>query len=276
VTTAQDSHPAPSVVPKLASTVMLVRDGEQGIEVFMVARNKSMRFAGGALVFPGGKVDPEDRDPIARAVHDGPDSDDDEMTALRASAVREVFEETGVLLAYHRNSGAIVDGDTASAIAERHRAPLLDNAITMAAIAEQEGLVLSANALARFSHWVTPKARPVRFDTHFFLTAMPSGHTAVHDGSESVASQWITASNAVEDIRDHGFSAMFPTLLNLELLATTDSVAQALEAARKRTIVKVTPTVIRAEDGSATVHLPADAGYGITTYPFQQNWVKSS
>lgn len=254
---------------------MLARDGAEGIEVFMVARHKAIRFAGGALVFPGGKVDAEDRDPSAREVHDDSATLDEEMFALHASAVREVFEETGVLLACDAATGEPVSGETTRRIADAHREPLLADAITMADIARREGLRLSVGALARFAHWVTPAARPVRFDTHFFLTAVPPDHAASHDGSETVDSVWINAARAEATIIEQGFSAMFPTMLNLALLAESATVSEAIAAARRRSIACVTPDVRPDADGNRWVHIPDNAGYRTTVYPFQKDWIKA-
>lgn len=273
--TDSESSQLPEVVPKPASTVLLARDSERGIEVFMVARNKGHKFASGALVFPGGKVDPDDSSSATRECHAGVETCDDVTLGLRASAIREVFEETGILLGRHRDSGQPVNGEAAAALDQSHRAGLLAEQKTMADVAKTEDLVLSADALAWFAHWITPAARPIRFDTHFYLAQMPAGQAGAHDGDESVDSVWILARDAENEIRDKGFSAMFPTMLNLEMLAESATVSEALAATESRPVVPVIPVVQKDANGVKMVTIPANAGYKTTSYPFEKKWIKS-
>lgn len=260
--------PSPAVEAKPAATVMLLRDGPRGIEVFMVVRNPRIRFASGALVFPGGKVDPEDRDAALRAVYTPADNLERPTFALRASAVREVFEETGVLLARARGSREALPAAQAADIAARHRAALLANETTMLDIAQREELDLLGGELAYFAHWITPRERPQRFDTHFFLVPMPAGQQACHDGEESVDSEWICAAEAAAAIAERRFKAMFPTLVNLEKLAESATVAEALQRAWHSPVVTVEPVVVTGPDGTEISRITDAAGYRTTSHPF--------
>jgi 8-oxo-dGTP pyrophosphatase MutT (NUDIX family) len=250
--------------PVPAATILLVRDAAAGLEVFLVERHHEIDFATGALVFPGGKLDPGDRDPrvLARCAR-GPDPPDEGALALRVTAIRETFEEAGVLLARPRGSGELVDPARAREIGIRHRAPLLADALAVADIAEVEDLELATDLLVPFAHWITPEFMPKRFDTHFFLVPAPAGQAARHDGSEAVDSAWITPSLALAEAEAGRRTLIFPTLLNLRKLGCSASVAAALERARRDPIVTVLPRVERRE-GGAVVRIPPEAGYGIS------------
>ena len=263
------------VVPRPASTVLLLRDAPRGLEVFMVARNKNIKFASGALVFPGGRVDAADSDPRLRPHCAGVDDLDDPAFALLVSAVREVFEETGTFLARRKGEVAPLNGGDAAVIAERYRDNLLAETVSLLDIIEAENLELLTDQIARFAHWVTPESRPIRFDTHFYVAVMPPGQGAEHDGDESVASAWIAAQGAPQEIETKGFSAMFPTLVNLEKLADSPAVAEAMEAARAGRIEMVLPKMHVEPDGSKVVRISETAGYKTTSYPSQSKWIKS-
>jgi 8-oxo-dGTP pyrophosphatase MutT (NUDIX family) len=237
--------------PVPAATILLVRDAAAGLEVFMVERHREVDFATGALVFPGGKLEPGDREPgtLARcsacpglSAHD---------LALRVAAIRETFEEAGVLLARPRGSPALVDARRLRSIARRD---------ALAALAEAEDLELAADLLVPFAHWITPEFMPKRFDTHFFLVAAPGDQAAAHDGSESVDSAWITPAAALAEAESGRRTIIFPTLANLRKLGRSRSAAEALERARRDPVVTVLPRVER-RDGRAVVCIPPEAGY---------------
>lgn len=263
------------VTPEPAATVMLLRDGENGLQVFMVVRNKAIKFASGAVVFPGGKVDDEDADPRFLPHTQGAQDLTDGERALRIGAIREVFEETGVLLARKRGEHVTLSGAAASAIETRYRARLLAGDVNFITIVTSEDLELLAGDMVRYAHWVTPRVRPIRFDTHFYLMALPPGQSPNHDGEESVASLWMTADNAKAEMNAGGYAAMAPTHLNLGKVGRHASVADALAAARSATVVTVEPQVREEEDGTRTVHIPAEADYEISSYPYQAGWIKS-
>ena len=248
------------VQPVPAATILLVRDAGAGLEVFMVERHHEIDFATGALVFPGGKLDPGDRDPRALA-RCAPTADpaDEGALALRITAIRETFEEAGVLLARPRGASTLVAPERSREIGRRHRARLLADERGVADIAEAEDLELATDLLVPFAHWITPEFMPKRFDTHFFLVPAPWGQAAAHDGSESVDSAWITPSLALAEAEAGRRTIVFPTLLNLRKLGCSASVAEALERARRDPIVTVLPRVERRE-GRAVVRIPPEAG----------------
>jgi 8-oxo-dGTP pyrophosphatase MutT (NUDIX family) len=245
-----------------AATILLLRDASAGLEVFLVERHHEIDFATGALVFPGGKLDPGDRDPRALARCAGP-AGDPAALALRAAAIRETFEEAGVLLARPRGSRALVDPARASEIAARQRARLLADELGLADLAEAEDLELATDCLVPFAHWITPEFMPRRFDTYFFLVEAPPGQSAVHDGGESVDSTWTTPAAALAEAEAGSRTIIFPTLLNLRKLGRSRSVAEALERARQAPLVTVLPRVERRGD-RAVVCIPPEAGYDVT------------
>jgi 8-oxo-dGTP pyrophosphatase MutT (NUDIX family) len=249
------------VDPVPAATVMLLRDGPAGLEVFMVERHREVDFVAGALVFPGGKVEASDMDPRLAPRCPGSYGLDPAGLTLRVAAIRETFEECGVLLAREPGASELLAAGRLLAIEERHRAALAAGSIGLAEIAVEEDLELATEALVPFAHWITPEAMPKRFDTHFFLAAAPAHQLAAHDGGESVDSVWTTPAAALEAGRERRRSIIFPTLLNLRKLGRSASVAEALAAARRARIVTVLPRLEAGPDGPR-VHIPPEAGYG--------------
>jgi 8-oxo-dGTP pyrophosphatase MutT (NUDIX family) len=252
-----------------ASTVMLLRDGTDGIEVFMVRRHLNSDFVGGAYVFPGGAVDPEDAAGLAELV----DGLDDvgasaqlgvERNGLRfyVAAVREVFEEAGVLLAYDE-SGRWIDswdkGDIERFV--EHRRRLNNRETTMTEVCREERLRIAGDRLALFSHWITPPGPPRRFDTRFFLAAMPEHQVPLHDDTETVASMWVRPADAIARAEAGEVQIIFPTIKNLEQVGRFATVDDAIAAARARTAVPVMlPKVVR-DEGGIRVLIPGDEGY---------------
>ncbi|MEQ8747527.1 NUDIX hydrolase [Pyruvatibacter sp.] len=244
-----------------AATILMLRDGDTGLEVFMVVRHHQIDFASGALVFPGGKLAPGDKEPKVRGLCDGADGLDDTLLALRVGAIREAFEESGVLLARDAG-GAVIDGPRLSAL-EADR-PLLDKGeLAIGDFLERETLRLACDMLHPYSHWITPKMMPKRFDTHFYLADAPADHVAMHDGSEGVDSVWINPSDALREADEGKRTIIFPTRMNLEKLAESKTVAEAMAAAKARSIVTVEP-VVEDVDGTMMLKIPAEAGYSVT------------
>jgi 8-oxo-dGTP pyrophosphatase MutT (NUDIX family) len=245
-----------------SATVLLVRDGSAGLEVFMVERHPRADFATGALVFPGGKLESADADCAVRSRCRGGEGLSDDALALRAAAVRETFEECGVLLACERGCGELVAAERLRAIETRHGAERRAHRLRLPDVLEAEDLEASFDRLVPFAHWITPEFMPRRFDTHFFLAAAPADQAAAHDGSESVDSLWITPAAALAEREARRRIIIFPTLLNLRRLGRSASVAEALEAARRVPPVTVLPRVVRTEAGPR-VRIPAEAGYDV-------------
>lgn len=253
---------------RLASSLLLVRDGAQGLELFLLARHPATAFAPGALVYPGGAVDESDRNPALRQRAQGVEAVDGEGLALRIAAIREAFEEGGVLLARPRGSaadagGALLDGERVEAIRRRFASRLAGHSLDMAELAEAENLVFACDRLVPFAHWITPESQPRRFDTHFFLAAAPAGQTARHDGHESVDSLWLAPHALVEGANAGKWYVMFPTRMNAEKAGRSRTAASALAAARATPVVTVMPKGRKVE-GGRLLRIPAEAGYGVT------------
>ncbi|MFM8266724.1 MAG: NUDIX hydrolase [Ilumatobacteraceae bacterium] len=236
------SHEVP-VQP--AATVMLVRDGEPGLEVFMLRRTTQAVFASGMYVFPGGRVDPADGE-----------GDD----AFLVAAIRECFEEAGVLLATGADD-AVLPADH----------PVLDARRTVHAgdvdlrqLVDTHGLRLRTDALTWVSHWVTPRGeRARRFDTRFYLAVMPEGQHSVHDDTETVASLWIRPDDALARGERGELQLMPPTIANLHFLADHGTVTAALEAAHRiGTPPRIEPRFrVDASGGLVGIALPGDVDY---------------
>lgn len=252
------------VVP--AATVLLLQAGQSPLEVFMVVRHHQIDFASGALVFPGGKVDPGDGDPRLAPRVRGCDGLDDTARAFRVCAVREAFEECGVLLARVRGSQALVPAARLAELGDRWQKALVEGRATMMEMAEAEDLELACDLMVPFSHWITPTFVPKRFDTWFFVAEAPADHLAVHDGSESVDSVWISPQQALADLEAGKRTIIFPTRLNLMMLGESGSVADAMNRARTAPIKTVLPW-IEERDGRKWLTIPADAGYSLTQAP---------
>ncbi|MEV8608573.1 NUDIX hydrolase [Amycolatopsis sp. NPDC051373] len=238
----------PPVKPKDAATVILTRDGADGLEVFLQHRVKGMPFAGGMTVFPGGGVDPRDAD--ASVAWAGPPPswwaaqftcDESLARALVCAAVRETFEESGVLLAGTEDA---VVADVAP-YAEARKA-LESREISLAAFLADAGLTLRADLLRPFAHWVTPPQEPRRYDTRFFSAKLPEGQRADGATSEAHATGWQRPSAAIGDAREGRRMLMPPTWLTLVEVDEFAS-AEALLAA-PREIVRTMPTLIKEGD----------------------------
>jgi 8-oxo-dGTP pyrophosphatase MutT (NUDIX family) len=257
----------PGVV-RPASTILLLRDGTPGagsppsaIEIFMMVRHYQIEFASGALVFPGGSVDPNDKAIIAMPeLYAGVDGLDDETLAFRIAAIRETFEESGILLAREQGSSSLIAADRALTIADRHREALNKNEITFAQILSDHQLVIALDLLVPYAHWITPEGMPKRFDTWFFLAEAPPEQLGAHDGRESTDSIWLSAKEALEGGESGRFSLPFPTTRNLIRLAKQPTVDDALSAARAMNVVTVMPVMTKTGD-KRQLRIPAEAGY---------------
>lgn len=247
--------------PVLAATILLLRNGAAGLEVFMVKRHHQIDFVAGALVFPGGKLEKGDSDAALDAHVDCPAGWTPQMRALGAGAIREAFEESGILLARDARTGSLVSAERLGEL-QRYR-PLLDKReAVLAEVLETEKLRLALDQLVPFAHWITPANMPKRFDTHFFLAVSPVGHVGSHDGRESVDSIWITPSEAVSDRKK--WNVIFPTKLNLMKLDACKTVDTAIATARAATVLPVTPWVENGPEGQI-LKIRDDAGYAQTS-----------
>jgi 8-oxo-dGTP pyrophosphatase MutT (NUDIX family) len=245
------------VNPLAAATILLLRDGAHGLEVFMVKRHHQIDFASGALVFPGGKLDPHDGDAALRDLADGAAVLDNLRLSLAACAIREGFEESGILLARKENHSDYIDAAAATALAP-WRTKLNASEVGLVEFLSKEKLRLACDALVPFAHWVTPTFMPKRFDTYFYIAATPAGQLGRHDGSESVDSVWLNPNEAIEYKR---WTIIFPTKMNLQKLGRVKTAAEALARAKSEPIVTVEPKVV-VRDGERLLTIPEEAGYG--------------
>lgn len=244
-----------------AATIMLLRDGAAGLEVFMVVRHHKIDSFSGALVFPGGKVDKGDTHDSVRTRIDGAEGLDDREFSMRVAAIREAYEECGVLLAREERTGNLVNAARLREL-EPMRNALNKHEVDIGTLLDRGGLRLAADLLTPFAHWITPNLMPKRFDTLFYLAAAPSDHLAVHDGSESVDSVWIRPVDAMAANEAGTKTIIFPTRMNVLKVGRSANAAEAIEAARTRQVVTVEPVV----DGKV-LRIPAEADYDVTEEP---------
>lgn len=244
------------VTPVPAASLILVRDGARGIEVLMMARHQRSGFAAGAVVFPGGRIDAADSALAARCRGCGEIGAFD--LSARVTAIRETWEECGILLAHRRGDEGLISRAQAMRLGA-------DPATPFAALLAAREIELAADRLIRFAHWITPPG-PKRFDTHFYLGAFDCDQEACHDGHEAVDARWLRPAEAVEEGDAGRLHLMFVTRMNLLKLARAGSVAAALEAARRESPVTVMPEVVMGACGPA-MRIPIEAGYGTSEVP---------
>lgn len=223
-----------------AATVLLLRDGDDGLEVAMLRRRLDSGFVPGAYVFPGGALDEGDRSPGWAARSAGlDDASASARLALPAgglaywvAAVRECFEEAGVLVARHADGRPlIVEGTDAAARFGRHRAGVDEGRVELLDVFAAEDLHLPAGELHYFARWITPEPAPRRYDTRFFVGRAPAGHSLRADGREAVAALWIRPADALARCRAGAFELIRPTEHSLEVLADFADTDAALAAA---------------------------------------------
>lgn len=250
--------------PIPAATVLLLRDEPQ-FEVLMIARAARSSFAGGALVFPGGRVDPGDADP-QWAEHATGLARDPVIAAAQVAAVREAFEEAGVLLA-RGPGGALLGADEAAALGPWRANVERDDTLFLTLV-RRHGLTLAADLLTLFAHWIAPPGLHRRFDTLFFVAPFPKGQEIMEDGDEATEALWITPAAAVAARAAGTRKIIFPTARNLELLGVSRSTQEVIDFARRRPIRAVIPDTI-ARDGAMYLKLPDDLGYPVTEEAFE-------
>lgn len=253
------------VVPRLAATIMILRDTQQGMEVLMVTRHHEIDFFSGALVFPGGKLSKDDDNPRLLARCSGAENLPVEQVALRVGAIREAFEESGILLARERGANTLLGAERATKLAERYRQQRASGAVGLAELVDAEDLVLACEQLVPFARWITPAHSAKRFDTYFYLAAAPAEQVAVHDGQEMVDAKWIRPADALADQAAGKCKLVMVTLLNLRKLNRNSTVSAAIAAAVGRPIVTVSPQIVERPQGRMLV-IPEAADYGVTEY----------
>jgi 8-oxo-dGTP pyrophosphatase MutT (NUDIX family) len=249
-----------------ASTILLLRDsagpdGKGEIEVFMMVRHYEIDFNSGALVFPGGSVDAGDHDIAAKPeLYTGGEGLDGEALGFRTAAIRETFEESGILLAKPRGSSTLVDAKRAGEIEAANRAALCEGKTTFLKVLTDNGMLLTLDELVPYAHWITPEGMPKRFDTWFFLAAAPPEQVGAHDGKESTDSIWVSPREALAGGESGRFKLPFPTTRNLIKLGKHRTIRDALDDARGKPVVTVMPVMTR-DNGGRQLRIPAEAGY---------------
>ncbi|MEV6168266.1 NUDIX hydrolase [Streptomyces sp. NPDC051954] len=249
------------VTPKRAATVMLLKDTDTGPAVHMLRRRASMAFAGGAYAYPGGGVDPRDDEHLIRWA--GPTRawwadrlGVDEPTAAQAivcAAVRETYEEAGVLLAGPTPDSVV--GDTTGDDWEADRAALVARDLSFAEFLERRGLVLRSDLLGAWTRWITPEFEPRRYDTWFFVAALPEGQRTRNVSEEADRTVWTTPADAATSYDKGELLMMPPTIATLRQLTPYATAAEALAAAPGR---DMTPVLARArlEDDEIVLSWP--------------------
>jgi 8-oxo-dGTP pyrophosphatase MutT (NUDIX family) len=248
---------------KPAATILLLRDAPS-FEVLMVKRHHQIDFASGALVFPGGKSHAGDHDPAWARHTLGWAEHDAEQRGLRIAAIREVFEEAGVLLAKRRDGAPM--GEDACAMDVRQavdagRTHFLD-------VVRGLDAQLDLAALTVFARWITPPLTPKRFDTWFYAVSAPADQLAACDGRETVDAEWIAPSEALRLAAAGERKVIFPTRMNLKLLAEATGAEDAVARAAARTLITVQPQIQQRDNGRVLV-LPPNAGYGAVEEPLE-------
>jgi len=254
---------AETVAPRPASTILLLRDNaaSREIEVFMMVRHYEIDFNSGALVFPGGSVDKGDNEIIARPdLYSGAEGLDAADLSFRIAAIRETFEESGILLARPKRSNALVDARQARQIEAAHRTALCEGRTTFLNVLADHGMLLALDLLVPYAHWITPEGMPKRFDTWFFLAAAPPEQAGAHDGKESTDSIWVSPRDALAGGESGRFKLPFPTTRNLIRLGKQPGVKAALEDSRGKPIVTVMPVMTKL-NGGRQLRIPLEAGY---------------
>ena len=259
-------------VPRLAATVMLVRPAPSTFEVYMVRRSQESHFVPNAYVFPGGTVTEADASEAAASRTKGIDEASlreqfraespshtgrshsptiRQAAALCFAAVRELFEEAGVLLAADSaGRPASAAGPTKTAAS---REAIRRGEIAFADWLAQEGLFADATSLALFSHWITPPMLPRRYNAHFFVALARGGDSAAADAFETHDGEWISPRRALERHEAGNFQLVYPTIKHLQRLAHFDSAEALLRFARTKTIYTVLP-----DDAGADFSIPPE------------------
>jgi len=268
-----------SPIPLDSATIILLREaiGEH-FEIYLMRRHRNHKFMGGAYVFPGGKLDKEDCIPelftygnslsieeVKQSLQE-PDIPEEKAFGLFFNAIRETFEEAGILFAY-KSSGEIInfsDADTRQKFAG-YRLQIYEKKLSLYNLAKMENLQYSLDLLSPYSHWITPEIESKRFNTRFLLGIAPMGQVAAHDNMEMTESKWITPSNALKEHNTGKILLMPPTLKTIEELNEFHSTDSLIDSTKSRKINIILPQAFI--DGEIFgVKLPHDPDYTIKEF----------
>ena len=249
-----------------AATILLLRD-EPAFEVLMIERHAEIKFAGGAMVFPGGRIDEYDASPDWKPHCSGLDARAPEEHAPCIAAIREAFEETGILLARDAD-GAMIDDQFVQSLNNRRNEVERDAAVFLDLI-RAENLRLACDTLHLFARWQPPKeAQHRRYHTWFFAAKTPFGQNAREDGNEATEALWTTPQGVLEACDRGERKMIFPTARNVELLNVSENAQSVFELASHRQIEAVEPKVVD-RDGRKFVTIPNHLGYPVTEEPIE-------
>lgn len=261
-----------------AATVMLVKNDPESARLclLMMQRNSRTIFAGGMWVFPGGRVDPED---AGRLPHNHDAAAANQQLGLKegamafyVAAIREAFEEAGVLLASRPNDPghvSLTSDDAVLAHFSRLRSQLNAGELPFTSLLDQEDLTLCTSDLHYVARWITPAGPPRRFDTRFFLARMPADQTPLHDDAETVHSAWLEPGEILSRAESGAMTMMSPTATMVRLLGryrTADEVIQAVHQGAAEQRVRV--------DGNQRILMPGEAGYAGASEEVEFGWVR--
>ncbi len=246
-----------TAVPRDAATVLLLRDTPAGVQVYLLRRVQGMPFAGGMTAYPGGSVDPRDADADIGWIGPGPAAwaesfgcSESLARALVCAAVRETFEEAGVLLAAAPDESVVVADD---ADWEAERQALLRREHSLAELLTRRGLQLRADLLLPWAHWITPEDEPRRYDTRFFVAALPGGVVPRDVSGEADEAVWVTVDQALAEHASGSRPMLAPTLYTLREIAGHARVADVLAAAPPGRLNTVQPRLEYDGDGEFVV-----------------------
>jgi 8-oxo-dGTP pyrophosphatase MutT (NUDIX family) len=251
--------------PKDAATVILLRKSRKpkkgNFEVLLVLRNTKSRFVPGSYVFPGGCLEDEDAEPEmerfltgvdpkkARALFPGMSSPD-KAPGIWVAAIRETFEEAGMLMAYRRDNAVIaIDSDPLVNKFRSYRQHLREGIISFKNILLHEGLTLAIDRLHYFSHWITPELLPLRYNVRFFLAEAPPNQNAVHDGTELTGHVWITPQEALEAFKHDRLDMVVPILVTIEELAGYKTIDDAIGSTGRKEIHPILTVMVEEAQG---------------------------
>lgn len=259
ITGIAEGRVAPAEV-RQASTVMILRDGP---EVLMMKRPAAMSFAAGAYVFPGGRVDTADADPSIGWQGPSPSEfaeklgapGEDVARGLVCAAIRETFEEAGLLLAGPPDGPVTVPSGDGW---EADRAELIAGTRPFGDLLARRGLVLRADLLVPWARWITPEAEPKRYDTRFFVTRLPAGQEATGHAAEADRLAWVNPADGLQSARNHEMFLMPPTATTLNEFARLGDVSAIL--GQERSIAPIQPRIV-AEDGQPWLEIPPEADF---------------
>ncbi len=275
---ANDFDPA-TVAIRSAATVMLI-DDRPDLQVLMMERHAATIFAGGMWVFPGGSVDAEDNSEAIHAiVKDRTDHGASQLLniekgglAYYIAAIRESFEEAGILLARHENEGhalSFTDQQRAARF-EKYRDQVNDGSEDFIDIVRREDLLLDTADMHYIARWITPEGPPRRFDARFFIARIPKGQIPLHDNRETVHSEWMSPTDILQNFDDKKMNIMSPTLAMVRALSKFSSTEQVIESAR----ANQSDQRVRVIPDTGEIVLPADKGYELAEETIESGWIR--